>query len=707
MKQIFDIKRLWQSFIHTLLTQHYYLWWICLAIAIITIIFSFNNINYFHIDFGWHIASSTMFERYGFHGRNSDRFHGLINNLFYPPAEDTIVRIISLFNPWDHIGSFLSYISLVILWYWIASYMIIRNIKNNIVAIMTFLWLALFFFLDKTENISYFQWGSLMDLLFTWLTSQWLGITFFLFFIAEYLRKTPKVRVLSLWAILTFISHLVVWPVAFLLLGLYILHHRKIDYVKYFLLSIGITSFFWIPFIYYKSIGSSAFIVRDLPLLLLIVSLLWAIISYYYRWKNTWGLFIASILIIFPNYLSIRWEAFTWYSYPLPVFHYYRFASIALLCTIIWWVQLVDFLMTRFKSSKLITLWSLVSISVLLWITWYHFEILSFDKLATTIGYRNKEFTDYNKIETLYPTINNGKKIFTIDVNRPIDFGLDSYFQYMTPGLPFVKGLFWESYKWNQLESSYIASLLAPQNIVLDFHYTNTREQGEYNRLRDGFIQTYDIWRILVWPPNKISYLNQDRHNMIATLIAQWTVDHTFTFTDSIVIQWITFELYQINNKIEILETWFIRPFTTDKQIIPINLEKQHFSEDILNIIKKESPIEKPKDLIYFDKKNIPDYTIPIWSGKVVYTTDWTSYSIDLGTSPQSIVIRIPNLPWRTIEWENNQSIQVSHGIYDKIISWTGKITISYHRTRVMIMSYILSLLSLSGFIYCIYKHKK
>jgi hypothetical protein len=67
--------------------------------------------------------------------------------------------------------------------------------------------------------------------------------------------------------------------------------------------------------------------------------------------------------------------------------------------------------------------------------------------LSTTIGYRNREFTDYNKIETLYPTINNGKKIFTIDVNRPIDFGLDSYFQYMTPGLPFVKGLFWESYK--------------------------------------------------------------------------------------------------------------------------------------------------------------------------------------------------------------------------------------------------------------------
>jgi len=41
-------------------------------------------------------------------------------------------------------------------------------------------------------------------------------------------------------------------------------------------------------------------------------------------------------------------------------------------------------------------------------------------------------------------------------------------------------------------------------------------------------------------------------------------------------------------------------------------MEKQHFSEDILNIIKKESPIEKPKDLIFFDKKNIPDYTIPI-----------------------------------------------------------------------------------------------
>jgi hypothetical protein len=267
--------------------------------------------------------------------------------------------------------------------------------------------------------------------------------------------------------------------------------------------------------------------------------------------------------------------------------------------------------------------------------------------------------------------------------------------------------LFRESYQWNQLESSYIASLLAPQNIVLDFHYTNTWNQPEYNRLRDGFIESYNIWWMLMAPSDQINYLNNDRKNMINSTLSWWTIDHTFIFTDTLFIKWINYNLYKINPKIKESGDGLIRLLQSPSQIIPIDITKKHFSEDILNIIKKESPIEKPKDLIFFDKKNIPDYTIPIWSWKVVYSTQWTSYTIDLGTSPQSIVIRIPNLPWRTIEWDNNQSIQVSHGIYDKIISWTGKITISYHRTWIMIMSYILSLLSLSGFIYCIYKHKK
>jgi len=63
----------------------------------------------------------------------------------------------------------------------------------------------------------------------------------------------------------------------------------------------------------------------------------------------------------------------------------------------------------------------------------YHFEILSFDKLNNTIGNRDETLTDSIKINKLYPIINNNKKIFTIDISRPIDFGLDSYFQYITP----------------------------------------------------------------------------------------------------------------------------------------------------------------------------------------------------------------------------------------------------------------------------------
>jgi hypothetical protein len=63
----------------------------------------------------------------------------------------------------------------------------------------------------------------------------------------------------------------------------------------------------------------------------------------------------------------------------------------------------------------------------------HHFGVLGFDKMNTTIGNRDETLTDSIKIQKLYPIINNNKKIFTIDSSRPIDFGLDSYFQYITP----------------------------------------------------------------------------------------------------------------------------------------------------------------------------------------------------------------------------------------------------------------------------------
>lgn len=707
MKGFFNIKRLWQKIGTSLINNHYYLWWICLAIAIVCIVFLFDNINLFHIDFGWHIASSTMFERYGFHGRNPDRFSGLINNLFYPPLEDSIVWIIHNITSLDHMYSFLWYTALIILSYRIGVYMIIRTTKNKLFALFMMIWLSLFFFLDKTDNISYFQGWGFMDLVFTWLTSQSLWISLFLFFIAEYLRPKPRHYILWIFAILIFLSHLVVWPVAFLLRGLLMLQQFTRQNISLFLLSIGITSFFRLPFISYKSLWSSSFIVRDLPVILLMISVIGAIISYYKKATASFWLFLASSVIIFPNYLSIRREAVTWYSYPLPIFHYYRFASISLLCCIIWIVAIRDHIIHLYNKNKIILLsWISFVIACLIMII-QHFWLLNLQYFSNFIGNRDEQFTDYHKIERLYPYINNNKKIFTIDMNRPIDFWLDSFFQYTTPWLPFVKWLFWESYKWNQLQSSYIASLLAPQDIVLDFHYTNTWKQPEYNRLWDGFISHYDIWRLLMAPKDSLRYLHPDRQTLLKNTISSGTIQYKFNEYDTIVIQWVPYILYQISTNSGYSSSSFITLLSSQSIIVSIDTTKQHFSEDILNIIKKESPTKTTPDLIFFDKKNIPDYTLPIWSRYPAYTQDWSSYSIDLWDTPTSIAIRIPNLPWRTIEWENNQSIQVSHGIYDKIISWTGKVIISYHRTRIMIMSYILSLLSFFGFIYCIYKYKK
>jgi hypothetical protein len=339
----------------------------------------------------------------------------------------------------------------------------------------------------------------------------------------------------------------------------------------------------------------------------------------------------------------------------------------------------------------------------MLWWIWYHFGIVSFTQLEGLIWNRDEQYTDTAKIEQLYPLINNNKRIFTIDIYRPIDFWLDSFFQYTTPGLPFVKWLFWESYRGNQIQSSYIASLLAPQNIVLDFHDTNTQDPQEYKRLRDGFITQHNIWWLLIWPPNQISYLTPKRHEMVWDVITNWTSYYTFHFTDEIIIHGVRFELYEVT-PLDITIKPLVYKFDNTITITPINLQAQHFSEEILTIIKKAHPTTNNSGTltkhIFFDKKNMPDRAIPIWSADPVYTWGWTLYTIDLGNQPNSVVISLPNMPWREITGTSWQSIHVAHGIYEKIISGTGRVTIRYQKTDLMTRSYLIAAICLLWFTY-------
>ncbi len=703
------MKSLSPSTIFKKLSLYHYLWLLCLIFAISSIVFFVYNVNYFQVDFGWHIASSTMFQKYGLHGWMPNWFQGLINNLFYPPLEDTIVWIVhSLFST-TNVTSFVIYVSLVIFGYWMWIFKLIRANKHRTTAIAMFLWLWLYFFLDKTADITYFQWGWFFDLVYTWLASQSLWTIFFLFFVAEYIQKEPNPWKLWLFSILTFLAHLVIGPVVFLMRWIFILHHFKPQHIYAFLLSLGVTSFFWLPFAAYKSLSISSFIYFAPPLVMLILSLVFAIIAYRKNLIACFGLFLTSILIILPNYCSARWYDIMGYNLPIPVFHYYRFASIALLCCIIWVVILFDRWYTEQEDkqkAESIFLWSSV-LFILLFLIVYHFGIVTFSHLHDIIGERNIQGTETVKIDQYYPMLNNGKKIFTIDMYRPIDFGIDSYFQYMTPGLPFVKWLFRESSKGNQLISSYISTLISKKNMVLDFYISIVNNQSEYNKLWDSFVDQYNIGRIFMAPKNDIQYIPAKQASMLSSTFASGTMYHDFVLKDHLVIQGISYAMYEIVPKNNSTMDGFIRPLIHTNKIIPL-VNDRLFADQILNMYKQET--WENTQYIFFDKKNLPsvDTKIPYSDSYIPKYTlvDWI-YTIDLWSAPQSVIMRLPDLPWWTFEGDQGQKITVLNWLYEKIVSGTWIVTIAYHRPFIMIFSYMLSLLSFGVFTYLWYRYKK
>ena len=685
---------------------------ICAFIAIISIVFVCTHINYFQIDFGWHIASSTMFARYGFHNWNPSWFHGFINNLFYPPLEDALVSLLYSLTHLSHVYSFVFYTSLVILFYWFGVYTLISSLKSRIFALFLFLFLCLYFFLDKSDNITYFQWASFFDLLFTGLTSENLWIGFFLFFIVEYMKDTTNPWKLWIFAILSLLSHMVVGPVVFLVWALRICVQYTRKHLYAFLLSIWVTSFFWIPFLLSKWSSISSLIAYWVPILLTLVSLWLAILAYKYKFFASFGLLFASTLLILLNYFSLAWTTWISTSSLLPVFHYYRFASIALLCTIIGAVFLFDKFYQKASHSEtknnIVILWStffIISISLLV----LHFGVLTFSRLDSVLWGRANQYTDTKHIPEVYSLMNDQKKIFTIDIYRPIDFGLDSYFQYMTPWLPFVKWLFWESARWNQLLSSYISTLLSPQYIVLDFYTAKASDQSQYNTLWDGFIHQYTIGWIMIAPMKKLSYLDSIHKAHLYSTFTSWTSLYTFVLADHIVIQGVDYDIYKIVPKNTIKSSAFIHFLSPATTLVPL-VNHSLFADQILNLYRLSPLDTATDDYLFFDIDKLP--IIPLsWltsSSLLTYSSGSrpNTYTIHIGDTAKAVVIHLPDLPWWTFTSLQWKDLSVFDGLYEKVIISSGDVLLSYQKPFSFILAYILSLVSGLIFVYYYWKHK-
>lgn len=501
----------------------YYILISALVINLVLVLFSlWTNLNIFQLDMIGHFASWTFFKNIGMHQFNDTRFLGYINNLFYPPLEDLLSTLIS-YSTHNWLIAFKILLSIVLSWFLFSLILISKRFKYWW-AKNTFLFAAIILLnLDKSNTV--YQGLSYFDILFTWLTSQFLGATFLflLIYVLLWKNKHYYLLIFLLW-FATIMSHLVIAPVAALLVTLFSIIKKDIKLIFVGIWILLSSAFFIIPFALSQGFMTSARIITNIPILVSICTAISLWLAIRSKNKKYITIAIAAVFLVTLNIIAYLWHQRNLDF--IPAFHYYRFYSIAILLWLIAMIGVADIIrqkkQIKFKRISITILSTIIITTIViakyLWIFW----------IKKYQQYINNNTAQIQNIDILN-TINDGKRIFTISPHRAVDSNLDAYIATLWYNLHFVKGLFWESNLSNTLISSYIAMLLNNENIVTNHIESQLHDCWFIKKLRDTAISNLAIWRFIISPIDTIKYLDTEKKICYKDIIKNWTNNFYWT----------------------------------------------------------------------------------------------------------------------------------------------------------------------------------
>jgi hypothetical protein len=452
------------------------------------------RLNFLQIDLAGHLASAVSFYRFGLHGWNDSFFLGSIQNLFYPPLEDVLLGGLIHFVEWigvsDPILAFQAYLITVWVAYSVSLFLLSRRLKYPSFALLGF---AVLLALSKETSVTY-QGLSLMDLVRTGLTSQFLGGIFFVLLLKELLFERRSQRVV-IWLVLAILSHIVMGFVAMCLWAA--LAPKRISLkgcIQELLLVLGTTAFFWIPFVAYRGYLEAGKVVITPHLELSLVAIT-SFLLFLRTARLRWVLLLCALLLL-PNTLGTLIP--TAYD-ALPVFHYYRFVMPVLL--ILWTVFNLEFLHSRFLSMS-----AFLCCLVILGIVAHDSRFMQVDLLSTY-------YTPAKVSQVSLPPLSGIGRVWTIGKERTSDFGLDSYLAVLDPGYRAVKGLFWESSRSNSLLSSFMATFLGPHGVVLPHQFFEGINCEQTQCMMNRFFSVFGVERIILDRELVLPYLRSPRRS--------------------------------------------------------------------------------------------------------------------------------------------------------------------------------------------------
>lgn len=477
---------------------------IVLANAAVILRLLWGHLNYVQIDHAGHIQSAAAFGRGEYHQFSDQTFLGNIHGLFYPPLQDAILALVNWISGDDYVLSYKVYLSLLVICYLGATVHLAMGRERRVARGVLLGGLLFLMNVEKPELVMY-QGLSFVDLWLTGLSSQVLGGVFLLVLIREWLGPARPAR-LGGWLVLCLISHLVVGFVAFVLLVVAWSQRRERGIAFAVLGALGLSAFFWIPFVGNRSTITNSNILLIDPLVFVAIAAVGLWLAFRHHHART--LFAVALLLLAPLIVG-PWLADL--GIPYPRFHYYRFAIIALFLIVIGYAVLLDA-----AASERIR-----------WRRWALALALGALGLAGLMKFRLQRFShDWPSLTASDVQVEDPRvlalpeygRFWVIGDARSVDFGIDSMLATSHPEFRSTKGLFWESYRHHTLLSSWYATLLGPP-VVLDYFYFHGYSCEVQSCLVDHFLRDYNVQGLIVDERLPLSYTSPLRRECYRQLL--------------------------------------------------------------------------------------------------------------------------------------------------------------------------------------------
>ncbi len=466
---------------------------VVLANAAVMLRLLWGHLNYVQIDHAGHIASAAAFGRGEYHQFSDQAFLGYIHGLFYPPLQDVILSVLNWITGDSYVLAYQIYLSILVIAYLGAILHLTTGFKGRLARGCVLAGLLFLLNIEKPALVTY-QGLSFVDLWLTGLSTQILGGVFLLVLVREWLGPARPSR-LGTWLCLCLISHLVVGFVAVLLLLLVWLQHRQRGVACAVLSALGLSAFFWVPFVSNRSTITSSNILLIDPLVFAGTAAVGLWLGLRNRKART--LFVLALLLMAPMIVG------PWLSelgVPYPKFHYYRFAIIALFLVVIGYGALLDDQTADLPHWRRWALRAAIgSVCIALLLT---FRLQRYDRDWPSLTASDVRVDDPRALE-----LPEYGRFWVIGEARSVDFGIDSMLATSYPDFRSTKGLYWESYRHNTLLSSWYATLLGVP-VVLDYFYYRGYTCEVHACLFDHFVRNYNIGGLIVDEALPLGYVS-------------------------------------------------------------------------------------------------------------------------------------------------------------------------------------------------------